>query len=70
MLNQDISRLDLESSLIVKLKDNNINTIHDLWRLKRTDLKKIGLNDNEINQIMIKLQLQGIDLNKKIYKHQ
>ena len=70
MLNQDIKRLDLDSDLIYKLKDNNINIVRDLWKLKRNDLKKIGLNDNEINQIMIKMQLQGIDLNQKVYKYQ
>lgn len=68
MLNQEIQKLDLENNLVKKLKDNHINIVHDLWKLKRVDLKKIGLNDNEINQIMIKMQLQGIDLNQKIYK--
>lgn len=68
MLNQDIIKLDLESKLIEKLKNNNVNVINDLWKLKRTDLKKMGLNDTDINQIMIKMQLQGIDLNKKVYK--
>lgn len=68
MLNQDIKKLDLESSLIKRLKNNSINTVHDLWKLKRSDLKRIGLNDNEINQIIIKMQLKGLDLNQKIYK--
>lgn len=70
MLNQDIQKLDLDSKLIKKLKDNNIDIVRDLWKQKRTDLKKIGLSDNEINQVIIKMQLQGIDLNQKIYKHQ
>jgi len=69
MMNQDINKLDLESKLTQKLKDNNVNIINDLWKLKRIDLKRMGLNDADINQIMIKMQLQGIDLNKKIYKH-
>lgn len=68
MLNKDIIKLDLEAKLIEKLKNNSINTIQDLWKLKRNDLKKMGLNDNDINQIVIKMQLQGIDLNKKIYR--
>lgn len=70
MLNQDIKKLGLDITIINKLRNDGINIISDLWKLKRTDLKKIGLNDNEINQIMIKMQLQGIDLNKKVYKLQ
>lgn len=70
MLHQDIKKLDLDSSLFQKLKSNGINVVYDLWKLKRNDLKEIGLSDSEINRIMIKMQLQGLDLNKKIYKHQ
>lgn len=29
--------------------------------------KKIGFNDHEIYQIIVNLQLMGVDLNKKIY---
>ena len=50
-----------------KLYDNNIKTINDIWILKRKDLKDIGLNDKEIKSIVISLQLEGLDLNKKIY---
>ena len=68
MLKQSIDRLGLETKLINRLRENNINIVRDLWNTKRNDLKKIGLNDNDINQIMIKMQLQGLDLNKKVYK--
>lgn len=33
----------------------------------KKDLKKMNFEDREIQQIIIKLQLVGIDLNKKIY---
>ena len=68
MLNQNIVKLGLEFDLLQKLQSNKIYIVHDLWKLTRTDLKKFGLNDNEINQIVIKMQLQGIDLNRKVYK--
>ena len=69
MLNitENINALNLTSNVIKILQDNNINTINDLWLLTRKDLKKLGLTDKEIKQIVISLQLNGIDLNKKIY---
>lgn len=35
--------------------------------IKKKRFKKMNLTDKEINYISIKLQLKGIDLNKKIY---
>ncbi len=61
-----ISVFDDEKTLDIFSK-NNINFIKDLWILKRKNLKDIGLNDTQINSIIIKLQLHGLDINKKIY---
>lgn len=66
-LKKDIEVLELEDKIITNLRNNNILTIYDLWILKRNDLKNIKLSDREINQILIKLQLLGIGLNKKVY---
>lgn len=41
--------------------------IKEIWILKRKDLKDIVLTDKEIKSIVISLQLEGLDLNKKIY---
>lgn len=62
-----IEELNLESKLTDKLKEKNIITIRDVWLLKRKDLKEKDFNDNEIKSIIIALELQGLDLNKKIY---
>ncbi len=59
---------DLDCVILKKLNTNNIYTVRDLWNLKRKDLKSFNLNDNEIKQVIIKMQLHGIDLNRKIYK--
>ena len=69
MTNVDIKieELNLESKLTDKLKEKNIITIRDVWLLKRKDLKEKDFNDNEIKSIIIALELQGLDLNKKIY---
>ena len=67
VLEKDICELQLTSKVFDVLKENSINTVEDLWILKRQDLKNLKLSDSDINQITIKLQLVGLDLNKKIY---
>ena len=66
-LKKDIKILDLDKECLTILKDNRINLIEDLWLLTRKDLKMFGINDKDIKYISIKLQLLGLDLNKKIY---
>ena len=66
-LEKPIEELDISNKTINLLKDNNITYISDVWIKKRKDLKNLKLSDSEINQIIIKLQLNGCDLNKKIY---
>ncbi len=66
-LEKPIEELDINNKIINKLKDNDITYISDIWIKKRKDLKNLKLTDSEINQIIIKLQLNGCDLNKKIY---
>lgn len=67
VLKKNIEILNLDDSIIKKLKENNINIIEELWVLNRHKLKDMNFKDNEINQIIIKLQLIGIDLNHKRY---
>jgi len=64
---KDIKILDLDRECLTILKDNRINLIEDLWLLTKKDLKMFGINDKDIKYISIKLQLLGLDLNKKIY---
>lgn len=66
-LKKDIKILDLDRECLTILKDNRINLIEDLWLLTKKDLKMFGINDKDIIYISIKLQLLGLDLNKKIY---
>lgn len=67
VLKKNIKILNLDDSIIKKLKENNINIIEELWVVNRHKLKDMNFKDNEINQIIIKLQLIGIDLNHKRY---
>ena len=66
-LNEKIDILTIDNSLLFKLKENGVDFIKDLWILNKKDLKKMNLLDEEINKIIIKMQLMGIDLNKKVY---
>ena len=67
VLKKNIEILNLDDSIIKKLKENNINIIEELCVINRHKLKDMNFKDNEINQIIIKLQLIGIDLNHKRY---
>ena len=66
-LEDKIEKLDLSKNINKILKDNNIVYIKDLWLLNRKKLKELNLKDKDIKAIIIALQLQGLDLNKKIY---
>lgn len=61
--------LKLNKNTIKILNENQIITLEDVWQYKRTELKNLGISDNQINQIRITLQLMGRDLNKKIYRN-
>lgn len=67
VLDDEISKLNLEKEIEEKLVLNGFKTIKDIWVLKRVNLKELGFTDKEINGIIIHLQLCGYDLNKKKY---
>ena len=56
--------LELSKEIITILKKNKIECIESLTNLERSDLKKLSLTNSQINQIIIKLQLNGFDLKK------
>lgn len=66
-LNNSIDKLGIDNETFFSLSKYQINSIRDLWNLSRKDLKKINLSDEQINKIIIKMQLLGIDLNRKVY---
>ena len=67
ILGKNIEELQLNSKILNKLKEKNIMIIKDLWKMQRKELKQLGFSDSEISQIIIKLQLHAIDLNRKVY---
>lgn len=66
-LDDKISKLELDFDIVHLLDENNIISIKDLWMNDRNSLKNMGFSDVEINKIKIKMQLYGLDLNKKVY---
>lgn len=61
---EKIDILMLEKSIKQKLKEKKIINLKQLSNLKRKDLIKLGFNQYEIEQIEIKLQLEGLDLKR------
>ena len=62
ILEKEIDMLAINKKIIDILRENQINTIYDICQNSRMELTNIGLNNNQINQIVVLLQLQGLDL--------
>ncbi len=67
-LDEDIDYLKLNTNITETLKQHNIFKIRDLWVCNRKTLKEFNLVDPDIKQIVIKLELLGLDLNRKRVK--
>lgn len=66
-LDSKLQDLKIDNDIITKLNKKGIFEVKDLWQYNRKKLKELGLTDSEIKHITIKLQLNSIDLNKKVY---
>lgn len=66
-VHEKINKLGIDDSIIKVFNSRDIITINDLWSLKRKDLKDMNFSGEQINHIIIKMQLNGIDLNRKKY---
>lgn len=51
------------------LLENSLYIIKDVWILSRKDLKELGFSAKQIQQIIVQMQLIGLDLNKKNYRN-
>lgn len=66
-LSSEIEKMGLSKMTTTRLKENEIVTVEGLWNLSRIQLKSMKFSNDEINAIIIKLQLIGLDLNKRKY---
>ena len=60
-----LNDLNLQKAILDKLKLNDINSTEELLKMSRKELKLLGFSYEGINLIAIKLQLIGMDLNKR-----
>ena len=67
VFDKSIEMLNLDSKLLKILKNNDINIVSKLWEKSKEDLKAIDLSQEDIREIRVKLQLYGLDINRKIY---
>lgn len=65
ILKNDLTYIDIDKDIINKLNKIGINVIEELCKTNRKTLTKFDFNTEEINHIIIKLQLAGLDLSKK-----
>jgi hypothetical protein len=59
---QFVDRLDVNQNAIDTLKENKINTLGQLENYKKSQLKDMGLLQNEISKIEVELELLGLGL--------
>lgn len=59
---QFVDRLDVNQNALDTLKENKINTLGQLGNYKKSQLKDMGLLQNEINKIEVELELLGLTL--------
>lgn len=59
---QFVDRLDINQNAIEKLKENKIITLGKLSDYKKSQLKDMGLLQNDINKIEVELELLGLTL--------
>ena len=62
-LNQKlVSELDISETILNILNSNKIKNLGQLCKKSRTDLRNIGLENQQINKLDIELQLIGLSL--------
>lgn len=59
---QNVDRLEIPCNSINLLKENNIKKLGDLSKYTRTNLKDMGLLQNEVTKINVELELLGLGL--------
>ena len=67
-LDKDINYLNLDENINAILEENDVNKVKDLWHYNKKSLKNIGMTNSDIKKIVIKLELLGLELNKKYNK--
>lgn len=64
LLEKEISVLKMDNKLKKILKEKEIDTVFKLCNYSRLELNGVGFTNNEINEMIVSLQLVGLDLKK------
>ena len=67
ILKDDVENLDLNTNICLKLKINKIDTIGKLCNHTRKELRNLDFMQSDIQSIVIKLQLKGLDIKGNEY---
>ena len=67
LLKKDVRLLELNNNIYNKLKSNKIETIGELCNNTRKELRSLNFVQNDIQIIIAKLQLKGLDIKGNEY---
>lgn len=67
LLKNDIKTLELNSKICTQLRTNEIETVGQLCNNTRKELRNLNFVQNDIQVIVAKLQLQGLDIRGNEY---
>lgn len=67
LLKDSVEKLELNSQICMKLKYNEIDTIEKLCNQTRRELRNLDFIQSDIQSIVIKLQLKGLDIKGNEY---
>ena len=67
ILENNVNDLNLNSKICSKLIRNNIDTIGKLCNYTKSDLRSLDFVQSDIQSIVIKLQLKGLDIKGNEY---
>lgn len=59
---KNIETLSIDKKILERLNNSGIETVKDLCKCSRMDLADKGFENSEIKDVMISLQLKGLDL--------
>lgn len=67
LLKNDIKILELNTKICAQLRSNEIDTVEQLCNNTRKELRSLNFLQNDIQVIVAKLQLQGLDIKGNEY---
>lgn len=64
ILESNITELKLKKDINKILQENNIEKVYDVCTHSRLELVNLGLSGSQVNDVIVSLQLLGLDLKR------